>query len=118
MYSFDDTDTEHPALVTFIGGSEALRVSDMKEPELVTDVVTHLASLLGSWVNQYADITVKNWAEEEWIGGEREIYNDERLPPCLCCVHLIEFRIRGESRNYLHYIYFRSPERNTSARDS
>ena len=68
--SFDDTDSDHPALVTFIGGSEALRVSDLTETEMVAQVVTHLASLLGPWVNQYTDITVKNWAKEEWIGGE------------------------------------------------
>ena len=77
MFSFDDTDTEHPALVTFVGGSEALRVSDMTEPELMTEVVSHLASLLGSWVNQYTDITVKNWAEEEWIGGARNMPSRE-----------------------------------------
>lgn len=70
VFSFDDTDSEHPALVTFIGGSEALRVSDLTEPQLVTEVVAHLASLLGPWVTQYTDITVKNWADEEWIGGE------------------------------------------------
>ena len=97
VYSFDDTDQEHPALVTFIGGSEALRVSDMTEPELVIEVVTHLASLLGSWVNQYTDITVKNWAEEEWIGGEREKCNDEtRL------VHpFYSLGLEGEKRNNL-----------------
>ena len=67
--SFDDTDSDHPALVTFIGGSEALRLSDLTEAELVAEVVNHLASLLGPWVSQYTDITVKNWAEEEWIGG-------------------------------------------------
>jgi len=67
--SFDDTDSEHPALVTFIGGSEALRVSDLTEPQLVTEVVAHLSPLLGPWVTQYTDITVKNWADEEWIGG-------------------------------------------------
>ena len=67
--SFDDTHSNHPALVTFIGGSEALRLSDLTEVELVAEVVNHLASLLGPWVSQYTDITVKNWAEEEWIGG-------------------------------------------------
>ena len=77
LSSFDDTDSEHPALVTFIGGSEALRVSDLTEPQLVTELVTHLASLLGPWVTQYTDITVKNWADEEWIGGEWEMYNDK-----------------------------------------
>ena len=76
--SFDDTDSDHPALVTFIGGSEALRLSDLTEAELVAEVVNHLASLLGPWVSQYTDITVKNWAEEEWIGGG---YNLQRPSP-------------------------------------
>lgn len=71
--SFDDTHSNHPALVTFIGGSEALRLSDLTEVELVAEVVNHLASLLGPWVSQYTDITVKNWAEEEWIGGAPSI---------------------------------------------
>ena len=74
VFSFDDSDDlDHPALVTFIGGSEALRLSDLTEPELVASLLAHLTSLLGSWVNHYTDITVKNWADEEWIGGERGV---------------------------------------------
>ena len=74
LFSFDDSDDlDHPALVTFIGGSEALRLSDLTEPELVASLLAHLTSLLGSWVNHYTDITVKNWADEEWIGGERGV---------------------------------------------
>ena len=37
--------------MTFIGGSEALRVSDLTEAEMVAQVITHLASLLGPWVS-------------------------------------------------------------------
>ena len=63
--------------MTFIGGAEALRLSDLTELEMLTEVVTHLASLLGAWVKQYTDVTVKNWANEEWIGGECEISRDK-----------------------------------------
>ena len=108
--SFDDTDSEHPALVTFIGGSEALRVSDLTEPQLVTECVTHLVTLLGPWVTQYTDITVKNWADEEWIGGEWEMYNDKLS------------KLKASSRVFFLFekvrLHFRSPQRYTSTWNS
>ena len=110
LSSFDDTDSEHPALVTFIGGSEALRVSDLTEPQLVTELVTHLTLLLGPWVTQYTDITVKNWADEEWIGGEWEMYNDKVS------------KLKASSRVFFLFgnvcLHFRSPQRYTSTWNS
>ena len=70
----DHGDTETPSLVTFIGGAQAVSMSDMSEPELVERVVGQLSECLGPWVYQYSMVTVKNWADEPWVCGSPAAY--------------------------------------------
>ena len=70
-----------------------------------------LAGLLGQSVHRHHGQELGRGGVD-WRCAKYAITRDFRV----CCIHLIQFRIRGESGNYLYY--FRSPERYTSARDS
>jgi len=66
---FDDSDENNPALVAFIGGKLAIHWADRTEGDMRNSVISHLADCLGSWVYQYTDVTIKNWAKEQFIEG-------------------------------------------------
>ena len=61
---FDDSDENNPALVAFIGGKLAIHWADRTEGDMRNSVISHLADCLGSWVYQYTDVTIKNWAKK------------------------------------------------------
>ena len=63
------SDENNPALVAFIGGKLAIHWADRTEGDMRNSVISHLADCLGSWVYQYTDVTIKNWAKEQFIEG-------------------------------------------------
>ena len=67
--SFDDSQADSPALLTFIGGREAFFWAEKPEKELKAAVVRQLAECFGDWAYDYTNIRVKTWADQTFIGG-------------------------------------------------
>ena len=67
--SFDDSQGDSPALLTFIGGREAVLWADKPEKELKAAVVRQLAECFGDWAYDYTNIRLKTWADQPFIGG-------------------------------------------------
>ena len=70
---FDDSSDTSSALVTFIGGNTAVEMSDLSDSEIGTAVIGHLADCFGSWAYQYTEITVKNWAHQQFVEGSPSV---------------------------------------------
>ena len=67
--TFDDSHEASPALVTFLGGREAVLWAGRSEKELKAAVVEQLGECFGDWAYDYTNIIVKNWASHPFIGG-------------------------------------------------
>ena len=48
-------------------------MSDLSDTEIGTAVIGHLADCFGSWAYQYTEITVKNWAHQEFVEGSPSV---------------------------------------------
>ena len=62
-------DTDHAALVVFVGGPLALRWRALGEAELRAEVTARLAGALGPDAGDIIDFSFRDWTDDRWSGG-------------------------------------------------
>ncbi|TPK90684.1 MULTISPECIES: flavin monoamine oxidase family protein [unclassified Mesorhizobium] len=63
------TDTDHAALVVFVGGPLALRWHPLGEAALRAEVTARLVEALGAPAADIVDFSARDWTHDRWSGG-------------------------------------------------
>ncbi|BCM22008.1 flavin monoamine oxidase family protein [Mesorhizobium sp. J8] len=62
-------DTDHAALVVFVGGPLALRWHMLGEAALQAEIIARLVQALGSQAADIVDFSARDWTHDRWSGG-------------------------------------------------